>query len=334
MRVRSLDRGFTLIELLIAIFLGMLVMSGGYMVFQSSNRATREQNLDNRMQDNARVAMDVLTRNFRRAGFLVNFTSYPLNQRVDNQLSKLVTVNSNAGPDQVIIVGGTLTTIGSLQKSVDSKEATLVLTPGSDMTKINVDATDPLKKNSVIGVGLTFSGVVDGKNNGTKTITLNTTVPTGATNMYYPGVKLQDGVTDSNQTPAPVRLLTATQYGIDSATNAAHPVLQQTTQGTTEPIAEDIEDLQIAYGVDRNNNRIIEAGEWTYSPLANEIDKIRLVRVTLVARTAQPDPLLVNVSQTIPAIEDRPARPVTDGYRRYILTRIIKTNNLDAVFTL
>jgi type IV pilus assembly protein PilW len=316
------DRGFTLVELLIAIFLGMLVMSGGYMVFQASNRATREQNLDNRMQDNARVAMDVLSRNFRRAGFLVNFTSYPIGQSVDGMTSKLTTTNSDAGPDSVSILGGTLSTVRFLQRSADQGASTLIV---NDITGINV--------NNVIGVGLTFSSVVSAVNAGSNTITLNTTVPTGATNMYYPGVVLQDNVTPSNQTPAPVRLLTAIRYQINSA-NAAHPQLEQVTQGTTEPVAEDVEDLQIAYGVDRNNNRIIEAGEWTYMPTTNEIDKIRLVRVTLVARTATPDPLLLNVPQTVPSIEDRPQRIVNDGYRRYILTRIIKTKNLDAIFTL
>jgi len=329
MGVRSQKRGFTLIELMIAIVLGMLVMSAGYMVFQGSNRATREQSQDNRMQDNARVAMDVLARNFRRAGFLVNFTSYPVGQAVDTMTTKITTSNSAAAPDEVTILGGTLSTGGTIStsrtllRSADRGSSTLVLT---DVSGITVG--------SVIGVGLTYSGVVTVVNAGSRTVTLNTTNPTGATNMSYPGVFLQDGVTPSNQTPEPVRLLTRTRYFIDSATNPAHPVLQQTTQGTTEPIAEDIEDLQIAYGVDRNNNRIIEAGEWTFTPTANEIDKIRLVRVTLVARTANPDPLLRNVAQTIPFIEDRPQRIVNDGYRRYILTRIIKTKNLDAIFTL
>jgi hypothetical protein len=166
-------------------------------------------------------------------------------------------------------------------------------------------------------------------------VTLDTSVPTGALNMYFPGNKLQDGVTDSNQVAAPVRLLTSTRYYIDTS-DKAHPVLMQQEQGTPEPIAEDIEDLQIAYGVDSNNNRIIENNEWVNSVTTDgDIDRIRLVRITIVARTAQPDPTLLSVQQTIPAIEDRSAQPnLTDGYRRFILTRIVKTGNLDAINTL
>jgi hypothetical protein len=219
-----------------------------------------------------------------------------------------------------------LSELGYLQRSADRGADTLILTAGSDMTKIQVDG--------VIGVGLTYSGVVTGVNAGTRTVTLDTSVPTGALNMYFPGNKLQDGVTDSNQIAAPVRLLTRTRYYIDTS-DAAHPVLMQQEQGTPEPIAEDIEDLQIAYGVDSNNNRIIENNEWVNSVTTDgDIDRIRLVRITIVARTSQPDPALSGVQQTIPAIEDRPQRLRTDGYRRFILTRIVKTGNLDAINTL
>jgi hypothetical protein len=318
---------------MIAIFLGMLVLSTGYTVFQSSNRATREQNAGNRMYDNARVAMDVMVRSFRRAGFLVNFMAYKrqpngLNWPVNGITHKLVTGNTTSAPDSVTIVGGTLSELGYLQRSVDRGTSTLILTAGSDMTSI--------KKDSVIGVGLTYSGVVaQDPDLGTRTVTLDASVPTGALNMYFPGNKLQDGVTDSNQIAAPVRLLTSTRYYIDTS-DAAHPVLMQQEQGTPEPIAEDIEDLQIAYGVDSNNNRIIENNEWVNSVTTDgDIDRIRLVRITIVARTSQRDPALRNVAQTVPALEDRPARAnLTDGYRRFILTRIVKTGNLDAINTL
>jgi prepilin-type N-terminal cleavage/methylation domain-containing protein len=340
MRMRSQKQGFTMIELIIAMFLGMVVLTAGYTVFVGSNRATREQNQDNRMQDNARMAMDVLARNFRRAGFLVNFLSYPTvpPTLINGVSSKLVALNNivlSKGADGVTIVSAPSTSIGVLQRSAPRGSNTLVFT---DITGISVG--------DVIGVGLTYTGVVANVVPATNTVVLNTTVPTGALNMAYPGVKLEDGVTDSDQEPAPLREVSAVQYSINwgnmsaptpNCGSATHPVLQHivANAATCEPIAEDIEDLQIAYGVDRNNNRIIEANEWTNSPTGNEIDLIRLTRITIVARTAQPDPLLVGVAQTIPAIEDQPQRiNVRDGYRRFILTRIVKTRNIEAIYSL
>ena len=322
----SNEHGFTLMELLIAMFLGMIVLGAGYTVFQGSNRAATQQNLDNRMQDNARVAMDVIARSFRRAGFLVNFPAYPVGQPVDanfdgGALTKLVSQNSSTGPDTVTVVGGTLTSVGWLVNSVPGGANTLLL---NDAAGIAVG--------DIIGLGLTYSGRVAAVAG--KTITLDTSVPTGATNMAYPGEYLADGVTKSEQNPTPVRLLTRTQYMIDSS-NQLHPVLQQRTRGTTEPVAEDIEDIQIAYGVDQNANRIIEPGEWVWNPTAAQLDLIRLVRITIVARSAQPDPALLGRSQNVPAIEDRPAQnDLRDGYRRYILTRVVKARNIDVLFTL
>jgi hypothetical protein len=242
----------------------------------------------------------------------------------------VVPTDSAVGPDTVIIVSGSSTTIATLRESADRGASTLFLT-----------SVAGIAVNSVIGVGLTYSGIVTQVNAGANSVTLNTDQPTGALNMHYPGIYLKGGATlnNLNQEPTPVRLLTATRYRIDSVTDPLHPILEQRfSNGFTEPVAEDIEDLQIAYGVDVNNNRIIETGEWVNQPTTNQIDQIRLVRITIVARTAQPDPVLRGVAtlaQTVPAIENRPERPnLTDGYRRYILTRIIKTRNLDAVFTL
>jgi len=327
MSVQSRELGFTLVELLVAIVLAGLVLAGGYTVFQGSNRATVQQNQDSRLQDNARVAMDVLARNFRRAGFLVNYMNIAVGATVDIPSSKILITNQTAAADNITIVGGTLVALGTLQLPAARGSNTIVL-----------DSVSGIAVGSVIGIGYTYSGRVSGVNAGTRTVTLDTTQPTGFLNMNYPAAVLADGATASNQTAAQVRLLSATTYSINWGTGAAsncgsatHPVLQTTVGATCEPIAEDIEDMQFAYGVDVNNNRIIADDEWLNAPTASQIDQIRLVRITVVARTAQPDPDLVNVSQTIPAIEDRPQRVVTDGFRRYILTRIVKTRQLDAI---
>jgi type IV pilus assembly protein PilW len=315
------QRGFTLMELLIAILLAMMVMAAGYTIFESSGRASRRQNLDNRMQDNARVAMDVIARDIRRAGYLVAFARYPLGKDIDGARGMLITSQpTTTAPDTVTIVGGAIISQGTLQRSAPSGSSTLVV-------------TDPtgIAGGDIIGLGLTYSGLV--LNVSGNTITLDPSTSGGRTNLDYPGVFLVDGVTPSNQNPTPVRLLTSTRYQIDR-TDPRHPVLQQVTvRGGVQPIAEDIEDLQLAYGVDRDANRVISAAEWTSAPLATEMSMIRLIRVTIVARSAQPDPALVGRPQTIPTIEDHVpvVNPVTDGLRRFTLTRIVKARNLEAL---
>jgi hypothetical protein len=176
------------------------------------------------------------------------------------------------------------------------------------------------------------------------TIVLNTLFPTGLLNMDYPGDVLEDGVTPSDQTPAPVRRVATTRFEIKpDPADPDHPILYQVTKNALgadnipEPIAEDIEDLQIAYGVDLNNNRMIEdaLNEWKSKPAAADMERVLFVRVTVVARSSQPDPALINRPQTIPGIEDRPEqKDIMDGFRRLILTRIIRLRNVDILQTL
>jgi type IV pilus assembly protein PilW len=320
MTYRLSQRGFTLVELLIAIFLAMMAVAAGYAIYFGSSRAATMQTQDARMQDNARMAMDVLTRNFMRTGFLVNFANYPPGFAMNGLTSKLQAANSNSAPDSVQIIVPSTGTLATLQDTAP-KGATLVA----------LSSAPSFSAGAVIGIGLTDTALVTNVTG--SNVTLDATATSGALNLEYPGE------TAANKAATTIVRLTTTTFSINQA-DLMHPVLEQ--DGT--PLAEDIEDLQIAYGVDTNNNKIIEAGEWTSTPLSSQIDQIRLLRVTIVARTAQEDPSLrgvvgVGPQRLVPpdgsTIEDRPARNVTaDGYRRYILTRIIKCRNTNTVATL
>lgn len=63
------NRGFTLIELLIAIGLSAVVMTAVYNLFMSQNRTFEIQEQTVSMHQNLRVAMEVLQRDLRAAGF-------------------------------------------------------------------------------------------------------------------------------------------------------------------------------------------------------------------------------------------------------------------------
>ena len=68
------QHGFSLIELMIAITLSLILMAGA-MQFMASSRQTFELNGDiSRIQENGRIAMDILVRELRMAGY-----RHPLN---------------------------------------------------------------------------------------------------------------------------------------------------------------------------------------------------------------------------------------------------------------
>lgn len=63
------NKGFTLIELLIAMFVGLIVLGATYAVFISQNKELNKQEQIAVMQQNARMAMEIMTREIMMAGY-------------------------------------------------------------------------------------------------------------------------------------------------------------------------------------------------------------------------------------------------------------------------
>ncbi len=301
-------RGFTLIELLIVIFMLSIVMGAGYSVFFGSTRATTAQTQDSKMQDNARMAMDVLSRNFRRLGFQVNFDHYPTGTTINGAGAKLIHtdnlgVNSS---DAVTIVGGNPSAVTAM----------LAVSADAGATAITLNDASGIVAGNAIYIGLTHTAAVANRN--TNVLTLDTSVPEGALNMSYPGLD------QATKKTAAVGLLQTTTFDVFQD-GAGRFLFRQDGQ----PLADDIEDFQVQYGIDRNNNKLIDATEWTSTPQGTDIDLIRIVEITVVARTLREDPALRGMVRNLPAYGNRPARQVNDGFKRLILTRIIQCRNMD-----
>lgn len=60
--------GFGLIELMIAMVLGLLVLGAAFAIFQSNQRSFQSNEGINRLQENARVAFELMARDIRAAG--------------------------------------------------------------------------------------------------------------------------------------------------------------------------------------------------------------------------------------------------------------------------
>ena len=63
-----LARGLSLIELMIALLLGLLVVGGAIGIFTSNRRAYNATESLSRVQENARVAFEMMSRDVREAG--------------------------------------------------------------------------------------------------------------------------------------------------------------------------------------------------------------------------------------------------------------------------
>jgi len=78
------NRGFTLIELLIAMSVGLVLLGAMYGVFTMHNKIFNNQEQIAEMQQNARAAMDMMTREIRMAGYDPSGTMSPDPQGIPN----------------------------------------------------------------------------------------------------------------------------------------------------------------------------------------------------------------------------------------------------------
>jgi len=63
------NKGFTLIELLIAMFVGLIVLGATYLVFIAQNKQLNKQEQITVMQENARMGMEMMTKEIMMAGY-------------------------------------------------------------------------------------------------------------------------------------------------------------------------------------------------------------------------------------------------------------------------
>ena len=95
------------------------------------------------------------------------------------------------------------------------------------------------------------------------------------------------------------------------------------------PLAENIDDFQVAIGMDSDANGSVGATEWQYAPgfAGPVVPAIRAIRISVVARTAMP--LVGRTAMFVrPAAEDHPAAGATDNYPRRLLTSTVEIRNL------
>lgn len=105
---RSMQAGFGLIELMIAMVLGLLVLGAAIAVFQSNQRTFSANEGQNRVQEGARVAYEMMSRDIRAAGG--SSCSYLARPDVEHTLTAdetaLITTPVNGSGTEFTVVSG------------------------------------------------------------------------------------------------------------------------------------------------------------------------------------------------------------------------------------
>jgi type IV pilus assembly protein PilW len=97
------DRGYTLMELMVAIAIGMIVMASVATTFTSQTRAYSAQEQINQMEQNARGALDIMSREIKMAGYKPNGGSVT---GVVSYTSTSLTIQADLNADAAVSTSG------------------------------------------------------------------------------------------------------------------------------------------------------------------------------------------------------------------------------------
>jgi len=256
--------GVTLIELLVALVISALLIAALYQTFigQQKTYIVQEQVVD--MQQNVRVAINKMMREIRMAGFGNISTVLPV-----TFLGGTRTYPNVVNPD--LPVPGALTIVSGIGGT-----ATLLKQPGdlvgpillaSNRIQVSSLAEFNTDNKRYISIGGLEGHAIIGIDVGNKILTLNSDV-----NSVYK--------TDGSTLVYAIR---AISYRVD-VDQPDSPILRrdENTGGGAQPLAENIENLGFRY---------FDGGTPTTPPQETaDLAKIRMIEVTVTARTDRADP--------------------------------------------
>ncbi len=307
------EKGFTLVEVMMALAVLAIIVGAGFGVLIASEKATHTSGQIVDAQQSARLAMDLLSRDIKMAGF-----GWQSNMTVGNcqvpaaapaTAAPIVPVDNNpagqdVGPDGIrLVVPMTNTqTLAGAGAPVAAWTLSAATTPGFSQIQLQPGAVTAMTNAGL----LTTSNVVS----------INGAFAAQVTGLSGPnGLQLQNPAQLHINFPigAQVYLLQCINYTVANnpaqCGNLAAPCLMRGPVGPVGAqqvaIADGIEDLQFAYGcdgctlLDLGGDGVIDdqgdgggftAGDfvtnqpWNVAPMTSE--KIRMVQVNLVARQA------------------------------------------------
>jgi prepilin-type N-terminal cleavage/methylation domain-containing protein len=304
------NRGVTLIELMIVLVIAAVLVAGIYSLFVTQHRVYTIQDQVSGVQQDARVALDIMARDIRMSGFLIGSQGFDINGA---QFAVTPTNGGSSAPDTIKVAsaadefmsGGNPVTVTNVTGSQASLNAS--------NSEIN-NFFDNDKKKFVIFEGDSTHTVYQVSGVTGQALDLNQSPPT-----YL------NTITNSTGTTVGARVFRARSIIYQVQGDSLQRI---DNGGTPQPLAGDgvntvVEDLQFAYQVEGNPGWYNAQASF---PAGKSEADIRMVRINIIVRTAVPDPKDTTFFK--PACEDRGREDTFPGCRRRVYSTIVKVRNL------
>jgi prepilin-type N-terminal cleavage/methylation domain-containing protein len=301
------DNGVTLIELLVVMVIAAILVGGIYTLFMTQQRSYSVQDQVTGVQQDARVALTILARDIRMAGFWIGEGgSSGFNGVSIHGLYNYAVVDNNGGtsnPDEITVV--TAAEAVSTVQEVDGNRIRLQ-NLGSFDTEDNKYVTFEDEK---------------------QLYEIQSTGAPNPTDIQVNGTPLRH----LDDFGAQAYLVKAITYKVEN--NALRR--DENTGAGAQPLVGDgvttiVEDLQFAYQVSEDANWYNAASEF---PTGRSQADIRMVRINITVRTAKEDATVADADDMAkfnqPALEDHTDNlKGPDAFRRRVYTTVVKVRNL------
>ena len=310
---RSLPRqgGATLIELMVSLLLGFFVIGGALSMFSANREASRANENLARIQENARVAFDLMGHSIREAD---SNPCFRMRDRLTGDLGSLVLANNipeawdtdisaavrgyaaGASLPSGIVPAGITLAAGSdaiILLSGTSNVSAVVFTPGTTETVTLLPHSHPASVGNYIlchqDSGMAFRGVIPA-------------ILAGGSSSYFLPVPMPKAVHSDAAPTGWLAGLTAEAWfvGTDASTGKTSLYRTATASGlsSTEPIISDVVKMELRYLVDDyspSSGPIAVPTQYIDTAAVNAIavtagsawDFVRAVSVTLELRSAE-----------------------------------------------
>lgn len=297
MNLRHDQRGISIVEIMVAIAIGLVLMLGIMQIFISSKQSYRINDALGRLQENARFALDTLTRDIRMAGYLGCNSEALVHNQMAAKLPDIeggVTVYEHTGLPAVLVKDASNNLTES--DAVANTDAIFIRGAGTDDLALQngmtaEDSAITLPANTIFEQG--DVAIVSDCNDADifQIGVITTDKNQGIASIQHAALSKAYGK------DARVRPLAYTAYyiGADNGNGNRLNLYRKRVNGTsiiTEPLIEGIENMQIKFGYDVNGDgalvRYVDADPGVATPTT----RIGTIRISLLVAALEPNTAL------------------------------------------
>ena len=343
--------GFTMIELLIGSAVMLIAILAALIVYSRSNRVSVEQQMVTEVQNDVRSSLFFVTRDLRMAGvgLPVEFSGFFL-EGVDNEDQ-----GTEVQPDRITMMGNIEDPINipidsyqGAAANLSADDYSLEQYPYPDefyeakIVLILPNPTSPCRSGEVREI----THVTHDASGGNEKLNFS---PGLAPGVNPPGGLSGTCPDSDNYDGGSVTFINVKEYWLDTTGNAAGltagvngyigggegGVFYCTNNGIHFPLASNVENFQVEYNGDMNNDTFLDGwSPWDPNWALDQIGRVQQVRIWVLGRTPQ---AFTSVSGTPtanihtyrrPVLSNSPAGAADDRHRRVLLESTSNVRNM------